>query len=213
MIQRKLVIGRYVKLDLAGVNPKVEFEDGAMFTQPARLMTIAQSTGFFSKRRTSGVGQGTGAKDHRNFQWLGWYKGAVSQASLGNTDVLTGPMSGCWITVHDFGGKVHVGHVGTYETPAHPKSVAAKKAWKDFVDAHPDAPIKGFNPYRSFNSNWPATQTGDHEWGKKVFALVTSDQSLFSICLWKQVEGDGVYRIADVKPGILLSRTELLNGP
>jgi hypothetical protein len=157
--------------------------------------------------------QGTDAKDHRNFQWLGWYKGAVSQAALGNTDVLTGPMSGCWITVHQFSGQPHVGHVGTFETPNHPKSVAAKKAWKDFAAANPEAVIKDFNPFRSFNGNWPETKTGDHAWGKKVIALVTSDQSLHSICLWKQEEGNGVYRIAEVKPGILLSRQELLNGP
>ena len=55
----------------------------------------------FQRQRVSalGVGEAPGgeAKAHRNFVWLPWLKGLVSEVSPEGFDLFTGPMSGCWI--------------------------------------------------------------------------------------------------------------------
>ena len=166
MIESKLIVGRYLNF----VMPKsTKAILGTFMTQPQQLKTIQESTGFFTK--TSNVNAGTGMKAHRNFQWLNWVAGAINQVTFGNLDVLTGPMSGCWIMKYKIGGIEYVGHVGTFNSADSPESIAAKTAWNAFAVANPNDILGGFKP--KWNGAWPPCIKGDKTTGQTTFALVS----------------------------------------
>src|SRR5437016_5586767 len=97
MLERKLIVNRLINLNLAhAVAP--HYADGDFVRVPVQDCYLQQSTGVFTK--TSGVRAGTGLKAHRNFKWLPWLPGAISEVALVGADVLTGPMSGCWLVTY-----------------------------------------------------------------------------------------------------------------
>jgi hypothetical protein len=132
---------------------------------------------------------------HRNFQWLGYYPGGVSEVAFDNLDVLSGPFSGCWMMVYKKDGATHVGHVGTKDDTAHAVSKAVKTAWTDFANANPLTIERGFSPARSWNNpdSRPAKIDGDGL--GRIWGLVTRDE-LISIYLYRGEKDWDRYRIA-----------------
>jgi hypothetical protein len=178
MIETKLRVGRYIDFPVQAQPNGAAVNAGIQRLATVR-MHINESTkpGLFGAK-TSTTGTGHGAKEHRNFNWLEWRPGLVSEVATHGTDVLTGPMSGCWITRYMRNGVQCVGHVGTEHTRTSANSVAAKLAWNGFR-ATAAGIVTGFNPFNDWNGDYPLPKTG--EGSAKVFALVTSAGLFYSI--------------------------------
>jgi hypothetical protein len=212
LVDEKFIVGRFLTFSKAIMMTKMAVQDGTMVDQPPKFCSIEQSvsSGMFSnKTKTSGIAAGLNQKVRRNFNFLTFYPGVVTQTTLDQADVLTGPMSGCWIMLYKDNGVVKVGHVGTFMTPDNPKSVAAKAAWTQFAAAHPDDLVGGFNPFTYWKeSGFPPKE--QHDGGSDVYALVTSARRFFSIYLYKQHGGTpNRYRIAGVQPIFSAPRSAL----
>jgi len=190
MIESKLIVGRYINFVMP-LSPDIAL--GAFHTQAPILKTIEESSGI--RVKTSNVNAGTGVKAHRNFQWLNWAKGGVNQVVFGGTDVLTGPMGGCWIVNYKIAGIEYVGHVGTFMRPDSPESIAAKGAWNHFANANPLQVLGGFKP--GWIGNFPARIKGDLTTGQTMFGLVTQTE-YYTVFAWRKDTRDG-YRIAGIQ--------------
>jgi len=219
----KLVIGRY--LSFQDPKPKITYADGDFVTQPRLALTIEQSVrekqmvpkwdaksqdfvrdqdrgqkvDVQQKQRVSQISPGENqAKVHRNFQWLGYYGGAVSQVAFDNLDVLSGNFSGCWMTVYKRNGITYVCHVGTVDDPVHAKTKAAKKAWVDFANENTAAIKRGFNPARTWTNPDSRPPKIDGDGIARIWGLVTEDE-MISIYLYRGEKDWNRYRIADWK--------------
>jgi len=155
----------------------------------------------FDRQRVSTTGVGQVAKVHRNFVWLEWLGGVVSEVQPTGTDVLTGPMSGCWITAYLRGGVHYIGHVGTVMDPAHPDSIAARTAWNNFAAGVPMGAYSGFNP---FNDPWVGVVPGPlpGEAARKTFALVSSAGNFYTIITYPQANKPTRIRIAGIQQNV-----------
>jgi hypothetical protein len=192
MIEQKLIVGRWIDVPLqvpANNGPAV---DGF---QPLHnvMLHINESTrvSIFGAK-TSTVSAGHIEKLHRNYQWLEWLPGLVSEVSQFNVDVMTGPMSGCWITRYVRNGLQCVGHVGTFSEPLHPDSIAAKASWNAFAAA--GGAITGFNPLNGWVGPFPPAKQGDGP--PKIFAVVTSTGDFWTIFTYADLTGAQRVRIA-----------------
>jgi hypothetical protein len=188
MLEGKLIVGRYID----GL-PDAQATNGAAVAgiQPMApvMLHINESSrsyrgakGFGAKSSDIGAGH-LAAKPHRNYQWLKWVQGSVSEVPQNGVDVLTGPMSGCWITRYMRNGVQMVGHVGTDMDAGNVNSIAAKAAWNGLVAAG-GAAATGFNPTRDYlalTPALPASKTGENG-APKFFALVTAAGNFFTIC-------------------------------
>ena len=217
----KLIVGRYVTFQ--DPKPKITYADGTFLTQPKIAMTMAQSVRekqlvpkwdaksdafvyegnqkkeVSQKQRVSQMVAGENqSKVHRNFQWLGYYGGAVSLVTLDDLDVLSGNFSGCWMTVYRNAGVTYVCHVGTVDDPTHKKTLAAKTAWNDFAQANPHSILRGFNPARAWThpDSRPAKIDGDGL--ARIWGLVTPDE-MASIYVYRGEKDWDRYRIAGVQ--------------
>ena len=150
------------------------------------------------RQRTSATGVGAVAKARRNFVWLEWLGGLVSEVQPNGVDVLTGPMSGCWIMEYMRAGVPYVGHVGTVMTALDPLSVAARNSWNAFAAGIPLGARSGFNP---FNDPWvgvvPGPQPG--EAARKTFALVTAAGTFHTVITYPQANRPTRIRIAGIQ--------------
>ncbi len=120
-------------------------------------------------------------KTHRNFKWLPWYAGDISETTL-DRDVLTGPMSGCILTSYQRNGAHQVGHVGTVdETDASRVAVnlAVKAVWNNFANAHPADVVGGFDPVDNAVPPHPPAQPGDQ--GGKTWGLFTTTGQFYAV--------------------------------
>src|SRR5262249_34487759 len=130
MIEGKLIVGRYIDIP-----EPLQTDSGAPAAGFQRMnqvmLHINESTRKYGivGAKTSTTGGGHIAKAHRNYQWLKWRPGFVSEVPQYGIDVLTGPMSGCWITLYMRGGLQCVGHVGTEHEAGSPASIAARNSW------------------------------------------------------------------------------------
>jgi hypothetical protein len=178
---------------MPGFNPNLR-QRAAIARQRAGRKISSQ----FHRQRTSETGVGASVKVHRNFAWLEWLAGLVSEVRPNGMDILTGPMSGCWITAYIRGGINYVGHVGTDLTYAHPHSVAARTAWNNFTAGALLGSYSGFNP---FNDPWigtvPTAQAG--EANRKTFALVTGSGEFYTIIAYPQLHKPTRIRIAGIQ--------------
>ena len=154
-------------------------------------------TGQFNRQRVSGTGTGAVTKTHRNFVWLEWLGGLVSEVQPNGVDVLTGPMSGCWITSYLKNGVRYVGHVGTVMAAADPLSVAARAAWNNFAHGLQMGAMSGFNPFNDWNGGFPVAQPGDG--AMKTFALVTAANTFHTVVTFSQANKPTRIRIAGVQ--------------
>src|SRR4051812_9119784 len=77
-----------------------------------------------------------------NFTWLDFIPGRITETPL-TSDVLTGPMSGCWLTAHKRAGQRFAGHVGTdSNNPLATTNVKSK--WDAFVAGNYNNILGGF---------------------------------------------------------------------
>jgi hypothetical protein len=152
----------------------------------------------FDRQRVSTTGVGQVAKGHRNFVWLEWLGGVVSEVRPNGMDVFTGPMSGCWIMSYQRNGVQYIGHVGTVNEHAHADSVAARTAWNNFGAGVPNGACSGFNP---FNDPWVGSVPGQlpGEAARKTFALVTTAGTFHTVITYPQVHKPTRIRIAGIQ--------------
>jgi hypothetical protein len=220
-IEQKLSAGKFLDFTIP-TNAPAPIPEDKFFNQNRIDMTIKESTGVLQKQ--SSIVEGEGTKVHRNFQWLAWIPGAISAVQPSGKDVLTGPMSGCWVVVFRRNGIEYVGHIGTGMTSNDPQSIAVKKAWYTFArGAGPGDVIAGFNPARVWPSeaSLPAKKPGD---GRAVtFGLVTESKDLYAVVMYKGnapvnateippgQRASNIYRIAEIK-NVKSENTDRLKG-
>jgi hypothetical protein len=88
---------------------------------------------------------GAGDDATASFRWLPYVAGKITFCRLGGTPILTGPMSGCWLTVFRMGNATYFGHLGTSnEFVDHTNAV--KNNWKIAVGTGKITPLKAFDP-------------------------------------------------------------------
>jgi len=178
---------------LPGFNPTIK-QQIAIGAQKAGEQIKSQ----FDRQRVSATAVGMVAKAHRNFVWLEWVGGIVNEVQPNGMDVLTGPMSGCWIMSYQRGGVSCVGHVGTVMEHGSADSIAARNAWNAFAASVPTPPFSGFNP---FNDPWvgalPAQEPG--ELPRKTFALVTGAGTFHTVIAYPQAKKPTRIRIAGIQ--------------
>src|SRR5580658_5810971 len=97
---QKLIVGRFIHFRYPQPPNGCKAQYPAIFiTVPQNLMMINESTGIFTK--TSSITSGSHqTKAWRNFGWLPWLPGSISEVDMGGQDVLTGPMSGCDLVMY-----------------------------------------------------------------------------------------------------------------
>lgn len=169
------------------------------FTEKAKLglqNTGGQIKSGLSQQRTSALGAGHVAKAHRNFVWLAWIPGIVNEIRPNGMDILTGPMSGCWITSYLKGGVQYIGHVGTEDDPASANSIAAKGAWNTWAAGVFMGSYSGFKPTTDWGLVQPAIKSG--ETLPKTFGLVTGTGDFYIMAAYQVGSGSRI-RIAGMK--------------
>ena len=123
-----------------------------------------------------------------NFTWLDFIPGRITEAQL-TSDVLTGPMSGCWLTVYRRAGQRHVGHVGTdSNNPLATTNVKSK--WGSFVGGNYREILGGFKPSADIGAMPPASLPPAGNDGQFfIFGAVTSQMRFF--CIFSYIQGRG----------------------
>ena len=177
----KLLVGRYLQLPKFDNTKGVDVVGGPahFVSTPGRDYQIQVSTGsgFLHNTRTSAVSAGqnlTAAKAHRNFRWLHWQPGKITYLPLAGADILTGPMSGCWVVIFTMAGVSYVGHIGTHD----PNSVATlgvKAAWAAAFVAGTVTPIAAYQPNRHLIAGPTGLNT--------FYGVVTANQTLHAMRL------------------------------
>lgn len=214
MLEQKLIVGRYINLPNAVVMPPgvAMGAVGSFVLVGLQTCHLQESTGVFTK--TSGVQAGAGAKAHRNFRFLPWLSGRISEVDLVTTDVLTGPMSGCWlVTYRKPNGVPHAAHLGT--DVAQPGGTAAvNAAWNNFALANPGQVIGGFNPLRHWNGALPVAQAGENAL-PRLFGLYTTAGQYHTLVTFQQAANPALLRIAGVQqtPSATLARLQQVDLP
>ncbi len=197
MLEQKLIEGRYIHLPTSVLVP-VQYLPGAFINQPVKQMTLQESTSFANTKKSNMVG-GMGNKAHRNFQLLDWYPLAISQVPLYGLDVLTGPMSGCWLMIYRIDGQDYVGHVGTNGNAPPEHNQRVKEEWNAFAQQNNVDVIAGFRPNHYWlNHGFPDMEQTDAY--TFIYGLLTNTYQLFSVCLYNQNHPlpQTLYRIAGV---------------
>lgn len=148
---------------------------------------------------TSTVATGASTQANRNFVWLPVIDGDVTEVRPNGLDVLTGPMSGCWIVRYMRAGVRYVGHVCTKNTAADPLTIAVKLAWNNYAAAAIPGNIDGFNP---FNDAWAAGAvpgSAPGEGARKYFALVTGADVFHTVIAYPLLAKPTRMRIAGIQ--------------
>lgn len=141
------------------------------------------------------------------FTFLIYIPGTVTTTAL-TQDVMTGPMSGCYLFKYTRQG-ARIAHVGTESSPSTSASVAAKTAWKALIARNDVTAITGADPFRNWRNTKSAgkrTEPG-HDLGPPViYGYFTSG-------------GTRTYAIElalvsrRYKPGKSLKDSQALSGP
>ena len=168
-------------------------------------------------QRTSAVVAGTNTKSskaHRNFKWLPWYPGDISETVF-DLDVITGPMTGCVLAQYVRDGKNVVGHIGTLDVdvPGHGSTVntLVKERWNTFAKDHPGDIVGAFNPVDKKIPAAPPARGEDA--GGQVWGLLTTSGEYYTIYVQNQrPPGQQVnyseWRVTAVHAAIRMTRAE-----
>lgn len=211
MIETKLLVGRYLQFtrptwrNLTGnppvfvtvLCPALTIQESARRDPGPKLNPFRNVGG----QRTSDVAAGTNTapnKVHRNFKFLPWYQGDISETTL-NSDVLTGPMSGCVLVSYLRGGNHMVGHIGTVTvTDAVPATINTnvKALWNNFALANGPSVFGGFNPVAATVPAHPPAQAGDV--GGETWGLYTTAGLFYAVQVYKQGTAISEYRVAAI---------------
>jgi hypothetical protein len=139
--------------------------------------------------RISDFKAGASGDAHRNFLWLPYIPGVVSEILQGNLPVLTGPLSGCPVTRYLRGGQYYVGHVGTADDPNSQQTTDAKKHWNKFAKklaAHARAGCNVFRDLQAGNqiANVAPSHAGDG--ALKFWAIVMPNGDFYGMGAYSQ---------------------------
>jgi len=226
MIEAKLLVGRYLQFTptpsrhLPGVAHVSVFVNVVCPPLTMQESTRKDPGGRFNPfrnvggQRESAVVAGTNThanKTHRNFKWLPWYAGDISETIL-DRDVLTGPMSGCTLLSYRRAGVATVGHIGTVTvTDDVPVTVNTnvKAVWTNFANAHAADVIGGFNPVDVTVPPHPPAQPGDV--GGQTWGLFTTTGQFYAVQVWVQVGTTNNFRIAAVHQAPSMTLHQLQN--
>jgi hypothetical protein len=213
MLEQKLIVDRFLDLPQAlltrpGLVPPQK--PGDFMTHPPKIYHIQESTGAFTK--TSAVMPGAGPA-HRTFNWLPYTAGLITQVAMLGADVLTGPMSGCFLIIFKMANGVpHVAHVGTHDTDP-VQTAAVQQAWNAFALAHTADIVGGFNPLRAWIGALPARRAGDG--AAYMFGLCTTNNHFHAIFTYQQNNPASRVRIAGVQqiPSGTIQRLQQVQTP
>jgi len=211
VLETKLIVGRYLQFTPAPSRPvtgnpplfdpvvcPVQSIQESSRRDPGASYNPFRNVG---GQRTSTVAAGANPaanKVHRNFKWLPWYEGDISETDLDH-DVLTGPMSGCILVSYMRAGVATVGHVGTVTVTEHVPitiNTNVKALWNGFAAANPADVVGGFNPVDIAIPAHPPSQPGDsvgQTWG-----LFTTNGNFYAVQVWVQAGSATDFRIAAV---------------
>lgn len=203
MIQQKLEVGRYLNFPSPSSQPLAPGAASVLFdfvTLQSMPLHIEESTGVFTK--VSSVSAGTHAtKGHRNFNWLEYRPGYITEVPL-TTDVITGPMSGCFLAIYRRAGAYYAGHIGTAESDRvfagrqytkQEINDAVKDTWNNFAAAHPADLVGGFNPIRGLKKNIPTMKNDEN--ALNVFGVMTTTNLFYTLILYTQKANPAIKRI------------------
>lgn len=224
MIEAKLLVGRYLDFtpgasrhlpsathtsNFVNVNcPPLTIKESVRQNPGSRYNPLRKVGG----QRVSSVIAGTNlGKVHRNFKWLPWYGGDISETVL-NCDVLTGPMSGCILVSYRRNGVSMVGHIGTVTlSAAIPATVNTnvKAVWTNFATTHQADVIGGFNPFDNTIPAHPPAQPGDGV--GQIWGLITRTGFFYAVQVYVQTFLPRPYRIAAVYPMQSMTLNQLQN--
>lgn len=88
MLETKLIVDRFINLNLTPPAAPT-YTPGDFELAPVQQCYLQESSGVFTK--SSNILAAPGTKAHRNFKFLPWLSGAISEVALVGSDVLTGP--------------------------------------------------------------------------------------------------------------------------
>lgn len=186
-------------------------KDGSIVVNPAGAPAPMVYTGQSPKIAEDGIVHLTHLGLNPNmvvqYSWLSYVLGRTAKISTPG-DVMTGFMSGCWITTWTEGGQRWVGHVGTVESAG--KNDPPNSTVKSTFRAAMGRDVRGYNPANAFAV--PDIQTACTKVGTfnpKIVSLVTSSNQFFAVLFigignntWvcggkKEVAGDGYDGVAN----------------
>lgn len=183
----KVLVGRYLK------KPGEYFQDNFMPDNPSFpahfLEAVNSSYNIGVSVRSGFLGTGPrsiemneGAQDnvHRIFKWLPYVPGKVTCIRDTGHDVLTGKMSGCWITRFNLNGIRYIGHIGTGSTRVLDGTRQANDAWKNAVSDGRVTQVSAFNPTRGMTS---AQMFVDKALSKEFYAVVDAQGKFYTLVL------------------------------
>jgi len=130
------------------------------------------------------------------YSWLVYAHGHTTRLNVTGGDVLTGPMSGCLITVWTDQGRRYVGHVGTVES----SETVNQKVKSTFANAMPQN-TTGFNPANAWSFGEIAQKMSKITPGPsaKIMALVTANNQFYSILMFKLGVGQNEWCVGGCK--------------
>lgn len=114
-----------------------------------------------------------------HYDWCDFATGRTARKAIAGNDVLTGPMSGCYITRYRGGGTNYVGHVGTVGVPNVDALVK-----RSFAAAMPRT-ATGFNPFHAWDADM-AAMSQRHGKAIQFCALVTTAGDFYAIAMMPQ---------------------------
>lgn len=151
--------------------------DPAHFVQvPGVAYQVMESTGMLHKLSQVNPGSNP-VKDHRNFRWLPWIQGKVSYVALDGPDVVSGPFSGCWVSIFRMRGQLWVGHIGTFMGGEDPDTLQAINAWEGAEASGVVTSLKATNPLRDIPKDFKFVGVPE------IYVIVTANQEVFTMVM------------------------------
>lgn len=186
MIEKYFRLGVRFKWACPGADPGIS-KDGSIIDNPVRTSTMIYDglDGQLYDLSAPHVSTlGLTMRMNIPHRWLTYAHGHTTKTQL-TTDVLTGPMSGCLITLWTDGAR-YVGHVGTVES-----SPTINLKVKSTFAAKMPKNTTGFNPAQAWDPGEIAKTMSRIKPAPamKIMALVTSVGQFYSILMFNLMSG------------------------
>ena len=152
------------------------------------------------QRQSAVVAGANPNKVHRNFKWLPWYEGDISETLL-DYDVLTGPMSGCVLVTYRkvAGGPFYAAHIGTVTVTASSPATINTAVKNLFTQAMANGTIRevhGFSPVDVTVPLHGPAMGGDVK--GETFGLLTTGGQFYAVNVYVQNTSVNTYRVDGV---------------
>jgi len=214
MIERYLVTGIRLRWQLPAADTSGA-KDGSITANPDRVSTMRYDgvDGKIVNLATAPNVRLIGLTMHQLIPhgWLAYKHGHTTRIER-TADILTGPMSGCWIvrwTEND--GTKWVGHIGTVESSV-AVSQAAKTGFRNAMAGFQK--VRGYNPANAWSPADIAVQmtkllgVPTHPPSPQIISLVTQGGNFYSIMMFRLGYGDE-YVVGGIKRVPGTSRQQL----